>query len=439
MKLELNVKQNLQLHINQELKMAIKLLSLSNLELVEYINEEAERNVILESLSEENTKLEALIKIQEDNRIPLGYEKDMDPEERNYEAFISEKLTLTDFLYQQISTFKIPPKLSYICHKIIDNLDDSGYFINDYKDFAGLLNVSLMEFYEGLQIVKSLEPEGIASKDLKECLLAQTENPLLRKLINKHLENIAKNKLKDISRDLKISIEETGNLIAELKELNPIPSSGYLSDTNPVQYIVPELEIKTENGEIKVNLINEVVKELNFSDQYLDMLKNSEGETKTYLEKQFKRALFLKDALEQRKNNILKIGNSLAKFQKDFFLLGKELKPLTMKTLADDCEISESTVSRICSNKYLDCNKGIFPMKHFFSRAISTKDGDLSSKAIKDKISLLIASENKKKPLSDNEIMKILNNEGIEIKRRTIAKYREDLGIASSSQRKIFN
>ena len=344
-----------------------------------------------------------------------------------------------------IGTGEIDKIEKEICDYIIDSLDEDGYLRIDEKYIIDELNITNSLFEMCLKIVQQLEPVGVGARNLSECLIIQMrnlgiDNALLETIVSKDLELIGKNKYKEITKKYNISMQKCVNLINIIKTLDPKPGR-VCSDEKSV-YIQPDVVVEKIEDEFIVYMNESDSLKIRISNFYKEILKNSKYDesTKNFIKEKLNSATGLVKSIESRKSTILKIAKEILKNQKDFFEKGeKYIKPMKMKDIAQNLDFHESTISRGVNGKYMLTPFGIYEFKYFFSSALETNYDNLaSSVSIKRMIQETIKSENKKKPLSDDQISKILNDRGINIARRTIAKYREELGILSSSKRKQY-
>jgi RNA polymerase sigma-54 factor len=289
-----------------------------------------------------------------------------------------------------------------------------------------------------------LEPYGIGARSIKECLLIQSLNlnildNIMEKIILNHLENIAENKYEAVGKDLNISPREAQRYGDLIKKLEPKPSRGFYTGEE-VNYIIPDAEVKNLAGEFFVLMNESVLPRLMINKTYKDVLKNNEdSETNAYVKDKINQAIFLIKSIEQRKNTLHKVLECLVDKQKGFFMFGKQhIKPLTLKEVAEIIKVHESTVSRAVKDKYVLTSYGTVKIKDLFATGVSSNNDadDMATINIKNEIKIIIDEENKGKPLSDQIISNMLANKNMNISRRTVAKYREELRIKSSSMRK---
>ena len=296
-----------------------------------------------------------------------------------------------------------------------------------------------------LKIVQQFDPPGIGARDLRECLLLQLDargerNSLLRKLVDKHIDDIGANRIPVIARKMKIPVDEVLSLMERLKKLSPAPAIS-LSTDNPL-IVVPEVSVTREDDRYIVSPKTENIPKLRISSHYLQMLEDPAcpKETKEYIRDKLIQGKMIMKSMEQRKETLMRIAEVIVDSQSDFFERGIEfLHPLTMQEVADKLDIHETTVSRAISGKYIETPSGTFGFKFFFSTGYQSDSGEeVANKAVKEKIRDIIAGENAGTPLTDQEISEILKKNGLDVARRTVAKYREAIGIPSARLRKEF-
>ena len=326
---------------------------------------------------------------------------------------------------------------------VIEGIDETGYLQTHPADIAMAESCSMEEVEQILKLVQTFDPPGVGARDLKECLLLQIDpaDPDaedLKTLIGNHLEDIAKNKISLICEQMDLDPESVEKLVSKIRKLNPFPG-GIISQENP-HYIVPEAEIVQNGDGFRVIAPEREIPRLRISEYYLEMLENPETqkEAREYLKEKIRNAQELMESLEKRKTTIGKIAELIASEQFDFLKEGVEyLRPMTLKTIADKLALSESTISRAISGKYIKTPQGIFEFKYFFSSGYLTDNGEaISSRSVKELIREMVDEEDPGKPLSDSKLTDLLIEKGIDIRRRTVAKYREELGIKASHLRK---
>lgn len=358
---------------------------------------------------------------------------------------LEDQPSLQEQLLSQLRLSDVSPELLPIAEIIIGSIDDTGYLRSNLPDIAMAAETTVQKVEKALKLVQSFDPPGIGARDPRECLLLQIErrlpvNKLLKKLVANHLDDIGRNYLPQIAKTMKISLEELQILLHELKKLTPFPGNAVNTDTP--EYVVPEMSIeKNDKEEFIIVDSKEYIPRLRISQTYMDLLEDpaTDKDTREYIRNNLLNARNLLRSLDQRQDTIYKITSVILDTQYDFFKHGVEsLRPLTLQQVADKLNIHGATVSRAIAGKYIQTPWGIFEYKYFFSGGYRTEDGgEISARGVKEKIRDLIADENPEKPLSDSKLEKLLKESGmVNIARRTIAKYREEMGIPPSHIRK---
>lgn len=435
-KLELNLKQKL--NLTTQLITSIEIMQLNSVELHSFLEQESEDNVFIDydSLFEDASFREYIKKNSYNTYSPPSKDDDI-PE---IQDFTSYEPTLKDILLEQLGTSKLKDDDYLIGKLIIYHIDDDGYFKSDLSEISSIFKVSDDYVLSILKKIQEFEPIGVGARNLSECLLMQVDknDTKLVNIIKFHLNDILKNNLDKISIAQKISIDDLKKYISKIKSLSPKPASGYRTNNNAAVYIYPDIFVDINSGKLEVT-VKESITNLRINDYYLNLMDTAiDDEVRAYLKKKLSKTVFLIESIEKRRKTIEKVANEIVNLQKDFFLNNSPLKPMSLKDIANLTNLSESTVSRITKNKYIQTKKGIYSLKYFFSSHINTSDNDISKDFVLNKINEIISNENPKKPLSDQKITDILNAIGIGIKRRTVAKYRDELNIAPAKNRKNF-
>lgn len=368
----------------------------------------------------------------------------VDYEDRpSIESTLTRNKTLPEHLLDQIRLLELDDEDKKIITQIIGNLDKDGYLCASYDEIAQESDCEISDVERVIAIMRSLDPPGVAARDLGECLLIQLENAglsesLAARIVRAHLDKLEKRKYEQIAKLEQVAVEEVYKAISAIRNLEPRPGRPFSDDTT--RYIVPDIYVYRIGNEYVISLNEDGLPKLRVSPYYLELLRSKDAENLPnyeYLTSRLKAASWLIKSIHQRQQTIYRVTESIVKFQREFLDQGiGRLKPLVLKDVADDIGMHESTVSRVTTNKYVHTPQGVFELKFFFSSGIKTADGDVSSSSIKDKIKSIIAAEPEDRPISDQEIVDILKKEQIAIARRTVAKYRESLGIESSSRRK---
>lgn len=328
---------------------------------------------------------------------------------------------------------------------IISEIDERGYFSSSIEAGLQKLSVEPEEIERVLKLIQTFTPIGIGARDLRDCLLIQIEashsgKPLLKKVVQDHLELLAKKQYPKIARMLKISVEQVQELGTIIASLEPIPGR-YFSGRETI-YVTPDVIVKKVDDEYVVYTNDDGMPRLRISSFYRNLLKSPNGnpKAKEYIRDKLRSAQWLVKNIQQRKDTIQNVAQKIVDVQKDFLDKGiAYMKPLILKEIAQRIGMHESTISRVTTNKYMETPRGIFELKYFFSSGIASSYGEAaSSKSVKEVIRTLIENEDKRKPLSDQETVALLSGRGFRIARRTAAKYREELGILSSKYRREY-
>jgi RNA polymerase sigma-54 factor len=457
--------------LTPSLQQAIKLLPMTTLELADMLNQEMVENPMLEEVPTEEVPSEAQQAAEQAEK--KAEEKGDTWDDADYEYFfgeylddgyrprqpqevkelppientLSSKSSLADHLEWQLNLNMqtLDESIREVGAAIIGNIDDDGYLVASLDEIASLgeWDVSLVE--RALEHIQSFDPIGVGARDLQECLLLQLRHVGLAGspaeiLVRDHLRMLQNHRIPDLARALGIEPEEVKAHMELIRHLDPKPGARY-SPTES-QYVIPDVYIvKTDEG-YKAMLNEDGLPQLRISPVYrrlLDKGGETSDETRAYVKDKFRSALWLLKSVDQRQKTILKVATSIINFQKEFLDRGIEhLRPLVLRDVATDIGMHESTVSRVVNNKYMHTPQGVYEMKYFFHSGISSSYGEsVSSVTIKQRIRKIIEAEDQRRPLSDSKIMSILQKEGLVLARRTIAKYREELKIPTSNQRKV--
>lgn len=458
----LSLEQSQKLIMTPELRQAINILQFSAIELREYIEQELLENPVLELKEDidkhENTSLEAeVVSTKEESydmdwleyfsdRSDLGYIKqDINREEASYENFVSQAPDLHETLRLQLSYCNLTETEREIGEYLIGNIDDHGYLVASLEELARGVTDDLALAEIMLTLIQSFEPHGVGARNLIECLLIQVDaleinSNLLKVIIQHYLHDVAEGRLQKIAKETNVGVKEIQDCADILKTLDPKPGRKY-SSANDVRYVMPDVVVEKIDDEYII-LVNDVsAPRLGINNTYKNVLKNEgDPETKRFVENRLNSASWLIKSIEQRRLTLYKVANCLVELQREFLEKGiRYLKPLNLKQVAELVDLHESTISRATSNKYIQTPRGVFEMKYFFSSGIDNSYGDsVSSQSVKKMIVELIEKENTAKPLSDQKIANILEEKGINISRRTVAKYRDELGLPAASKRKRY-
>lgn len=450
MDLKLNISQKQKLILTQIMQQSINVLQMSAYDLREYIEKEFEENPILEAdfnLIEskdniDNTQLSKYLNDRYDENYNYQHNNE---DEASVFNFISDKKSLKDYLYEQLGEIKSDIKIKKVVSYMIESLDSRGYLENTLEEICSDLGIDGEKVQNALEILQSLEPCGIGARDLKECLLIQLKNKgildeIIKEIVLKYLEYIADCKYNYIAKELKITAKEVQAYGDIIKSLEPKPSRGYYTGEE-VKFIIPDAYIVKIGDKYNVIMNKDIIPNITINNLYKQEILNGKNKKEVeYVKEKVNDAMGLINDIEQRNNTILKLLECIVKKQKAYFENGQEyLKPMTLRDLADEMALHESTVSRAIKDKYILTSRGTVKIKDLFCNGIVSSgiNGEgVSTNTIKNKIKQLIQLENKNKPLSDQAICDLLKKEHIDISRRTVAKYREELGIKSSSKRK---
>ncbi len=460
------------------LQQAIKLLQLSKLELQEVLNQELLENPLLEETAEEvkseeaettdqkteaedeAKKVEAKEKDKEKDSfeeidydayfqdyIEYGYNPRMSEEHEEFpiENTLTRPPNLTDHLTWQLAMSDASPRIKEIGQFIIGNIDEDGYLRASSEEIIAAGPYSAEEVDQALQAIQSLDPIGVGARDLRECLLLQlqfleVDEPLVEMIIRDHWDMFMQRHFVQLAKVLGIDMKTLEGIVEIVKHLDPKPGRKYSNER--AIYVEPDVYVQKVSDEYVIVLNEDGMPKLRINGSYRAMLNSidskQDGETVNYIKDKIRSAVWLIKSLDQRQRTIYKVAESIVKHQREFLERGIDyLRPLVLRDVADDIQMHESTVSRVVSNKYMHTPRGLFLMKYFFHSGIDSETGeDISSLTVKKKIQSYIEAEDPRKPLSDSKIMKILNDEGINIARRTVAKYRDELNIPSSTDRK---
>jgi RNA polymerase sigma-54 factor len=367
-----------------------------------------------------------------------------DDDDYNLEAFVSAELTLADHLSEQLTLTVADPVRRMIGQYLIDLVDEAGYLTGDVAPVAEKLGTSVEEVASVLAILQGFEPAGVCARNLTECLAIQLKernrfDPAMQALVE-HLDLLAKRDLASLRKICGIGDDDLADMIAEIRQLNPKPGLAY--GTTLMQPIVPDVFVRpTADGSFSVELNSDTLPRVLVNQSYYTRVTKAvkNEKEKAYLVDCLQTATWLTRALDQRAKTILKVSEEIVRQQDGFFVRGVEhLRPLNLKTVADAIGMHESTVSRVTANKYMATSRGIFELKYFFTSAIAAADGGEahSAESVRHRIRQLIDSESRESVLSDDTIVDMLRTAGIDIARRTVAKYREAMRIPSSVQRR---
>lgn len=491
MEMKQSLKLSQQMVMTPQLQMAIKLLQVSRMELVEQVAEELKENPLLEDTIDTSAELArddqtvrdeqslmgeteqpieqvaAKEQVETEKELPSDGQTagDVDwttflensatapsaPAMRNdseelpsLEQTLTRRTSLCDHLMRQLKMAALSPEQEACAALIIGNLDVDGYFKEPpLPEIAQEVECELAEAEKALHKVQRFDPWGCAARNLQESLLVQAEmrgidDEILVKMLTEHLGDLEKRNFARIAQKLKVDIEEVYEAAKDIQSLDPRPGREYM--TEQPQYITPDVYVHKVGDDYFVQVNDDGLPKLKISSYYLDMMKKKDKDAREYVQERLRSAKWLIDSIQQRQRTIVKVTQSILKFQRDFFEKGiSQLKPLILRDVANDIGMHESTISRATSNKWVHTPQGLFELKYFFNAGINREDGgeDIASEAVKRFIKTIVSAEEPKRPYSDQKLVELLRSQHkIDIARRTVAKYREQLGILPSAQRK---
>lgn len=461
----LDLKLTQKLALTPQLQLQLKLLQLPQLELSQYIQQELTENPFLEleedinseqeneTLLEENQEPVAIdrldkIMVEEyfseraDDGRDLGYFNPGFEEKPTFDFFYSTTVDLWEHLLWQLRLSKADDEIRAVAEVVIGNIDEDGYLRATEQEIADLTGANLEIVNKAIELVQDFEPAGVCSRNIKECLILQLrslglEDSFVKTIVEFHLEDIQKKKYDKIAKKYNVSIEEVINAVKILEKLEPRPGRNF--SRLEVSAPSPDVYVRKEGEDFQIILNDEGIPRIKLSSIYKELFKskNLPLEERQFLKNKFRCAIDLLKGLDQRNRTIYRVTESLIKMQREFFEKGiRYIKPLNLKAIADDLGLHESTISRVTSNKFIACDHGIFSFRFFFSNALPSKQGVISTTLVKEKILKIIEEEDIAFPLSDKEISERLAKEGIDIARRTVAKYREELKIPPKALRR---
>ncbi len=467
-----------QLVITPQLQQAIRLLQLTRLELVDLISQEMKENPLLEEGEEgrESAEGEATAAGQEEPEVPSEPEvtpevkgtgegvdeydwesylensnltpfqkSSPDGEERpSFENFLTKRTTLTDHLWWQLQLSRFTEEEYEAGTWIIGNLDEDGYLKISLEEICSETNLPMELVERVLRRIQQFDPVGVASRDLKECLLIQLEqmNPrdaIAEKIVSEHLSLLKNRNYPAIAKRLGMSLDRVNRAAAVISRLDPKPGKAFGGEV--VQEIIPDVYVYKVEGDYVINLNDDGIPRLKINSLYRNILNGSrltpEGDRK-YIQDKLRSALWLIRSIHQRQRTIYKVAKSIVKFQREFLDKGiQSLKPLVLRDVAEDIQMHESTISRVTHNKYIHTPQGIYELKFFFNAGITSTQGEaMASESVKNLVREIIAKEDPRKPYSDEKLVQILQGMNIHIARRTVSKYREMMKILSSNERR---
>ncbi len=461
-----------------KLQQALKLLQMPALELQQMLKQEIMENPLLEEIDdlediqenprEEDPREEKAAEEKEEDKSDGGEagEETVDwdeyfshgfelgragAEEETQEEFFEKipiaKQTFTDQLMNQLRIVTDDEDAIMIGDYIIGSLDDGGYLTCELEEVAQTFGVGVEEVDRVLEIIQAFDPPGVGARNLQECLLLQLDargegDTMAAKIIRDHFHEFKQKKYLEISKKLKITIQEVQSQCKMIATLDPKPGLEVVAD-DP-RYVIPDLVVENVDGKYVVFLNDKNIPRLRVSQSYHDELlkdtRDGDRATREFINSRLKSARWLIQTIEQRRRTMVKVMECISRKQRGFLEKGTAfLRPLTLQQVASEINMHESTVSRVTTNKYVQTPRGVFELKFFFSSSLGTQDGgEVSAKSAKDRIRRIIEAEDSHSPLSDQKIADMLKSEGLNIARRTVAKYREQLHILPARMRKEY-
>jgi RNA polymerase sigma-54 factor len=465
--------QTQRLMLTLKMQQAIQILQLSGIELDQYVQQELETNPVLDQEAKEEPALNPLPPSTtptgekdafEDSFDLDAYASDWEYDPRHkegidlsrnpdtaarrqyYQDSITQEESLASRLLTQLRLATMDDKVHRIGEAIVGDIDDRGYFTGSLEDIAQAFEVPVTDAERVLYTIQRFEPTGVGARDVVECLLLQIrveypEEEQLRTLVLEHLLELERRQIPKIAKAMNVTPERVEELKGMLGKLNPWP--GYEYTSAPPQYVTPDVIVEKIDEKYVVYLSDDRVPQLRINQHYRDLVRNSkiERKDKQYLRDKVESAKWLIRNIEQRRQTILRIARAIVEFQEEFLERGVEfIRPLTLQEIADKVGVHEATVSRTTRGKYMQTPQGLFELKYFFSPGLRRDSGEAqSSKSVQSLIKKIVDEENKSKPLSDQKIANMLKQQGLNIARRTVTKYREAMGLLSTSMRKAYD
>src|SRR2546425_345078 len=480
MEARLSLRQSQRVVMTPLLQQAIQLLQLSTLELQEVVQKELLENPLLEEVPTETPEtpeapapgetpaptapttaetqplepppvdrergtddlpfdLTAVMFDDHEERSLVAQE---DRDELPFENMVRSQSSLTDHLDEQLRFAVEDPAVRRIGNEIIGNLDEDGYLRAEVSEIAARCQTTVEDVEKVLALVQAFDPPGVAARSIQECLLIQLKSdpnpdPVSVEIVEQYFDDLTKRRYPDIARALKLSLDRVMESVEEIMSLEPKPGRRFGGSDS--RYIVPDVVVHKMGNEYVVVLNEDGIPRLRVNSLYRSLLRNSGDEARAYVEQKLRSAVWLIKSVDQRQRTLRKVTQSIVKFQREFLDKGLPyLRPLSLRDVGEDIGMHESTISRVTTNKYVETPQGLFELKYFFHSGIASGTGEMvSSVSVKKMIQDLLANEDPSKPLSDQEVAQILKGRGLVIARRTVAKYREELGILPSHQRRL--
>jgi len=475
MEARLSLRQSQRVVMTPLLQQAIQLLQLSTLELQEVVQKELLENPLLEELPSDGSEPQtaatdaetppppveppsattATLDERQTDDLPFDLtsvifdhqeERSLVPQEERdelpFENIIRSSDSLSEHLDEQLRFGTEDPVLRHVGAQIIGNIDEDGYLRAELEEIRERCGVTMEDVERALALVQSFDPPGVAARTPQECLLIQLRldphpDPVSIEIIEQHFDELGRRRYPEIARALKLPLDRIMESVEEIVGLEPKPGRRFSS--NDSRYIVPDVFVYKMGGEYTVVLNEDGIPRLRVNSLYRSLLRGAGGDARQYVEQKLRSALWLIKSVDQRQRTLRKVTTSIVRFQREFLDKGLPfLRPLSLRDVGEDISMHESTISRVTTNKYVETPQGLFELKYFFHSGIASGDGAMvSSVSVKKMIQDLLANEDTTKPLSDQEVAQILKARGLTIARRTVAKYREELGILPSHQRRL--
>ena len=428
------------LKLNPQMLQSMEILQMNSDELLEYLNKVRQENPLIEHDDVPVFQKEYEQLRKKNSWIDAGMTSTSFSDMPEKGVLDSQTESLNSFLHDQLERKNLPSRLLTLCRYLADLLDDNGWISQDDLDHLLSLNVPQSMLSEALEQIQSLDPVGVGARDLSECLLLQLrqiKNPPVgtEEIIASYLTQLSRGHCRQIAKELGITVDQVHAAETLISGLDPHPGRAFQA-TEAITYIRPDIFVVELDGQLSVVMNEFYLPKVTISDYYLRLLKQSNDEdTKEYLHQKMQQAKWLLNGLERRGSTLRACAQAILDTQYDFFSgATNELVPMSLASVANAVSVHTSTVCRAIRGKYLQCHQGTYPLRYFFNRQVS-EDGS-SQQAVKQKILQLIRDESPAKPLSDQQLCRILDSQGIQVARRTVAKYRIQLGIPSSTARK---
>jgi RNA polymerase sigma-54 factor len=481
MEARLSLRQSQRVVMTPLLQQAIQLLQLSTLELQEVVQKELLENPMLEEVNQDTPEtpdaaaaatetptptvepitpetpptterqtdelpfdFTAIMSAADDDHEERSLVSQEDREDLPFDNVIRTQISLADHLDEQLRFATEDVAARRIGAEIIGNLDEDGYLRAELEEIAQRCGVTADEVAKVVELVQGFDPPGVAARSIQECLLLQLRrdplpDPVSVEIIEAHFDDLSRRRYQDIARAMKLSLDRIMESVEEIMGLEPKPGRRF--GGNDSRYIVPDVYVYKLGNEYTIVLNEDGIPRLRVNGLYRSLLRTagSGDEAKQYVEQKLRSALWLIKSVDQRQRTLRKVTQSIVKFQRDFLDRGlSHLRPLSLRDVGEDIGMHESTISRVTTNKYVETPQGLFELKYFFHSGIASGDGEMvSSVSVKKMIQDILAAEDAAKPQSDQEVAQALQKRGLTIARRTVAKYREELGILPSHQRRL--